>query len=387
MPDYNEFLENTKCPYCGEEQEFSFQAYLGAGDMNVFSIGDEIVSGQSHEEGQEPDGGVDVPPPHFWGYGLDNCCHCSKEVWAKIFIAKNIFDHLHIVAEPEDPEAFGFWGPDLMSCDYLPENLPDLLSRERWRQIPPGHFMMGGQTLANLSEPVHKVTIKPGFWMATFPIINGEFQRFIEDGGYRTDHFWSPAGLKWRNECHIIGPRKYDGFDGPFQPVVGVSWFEGEAFTKWLTHKMAAVSWAKGLEASLPTEAQWEYAARGKNSYVYPWGNEKQGIDFANVGLRIGKTTNVGAYPETEHGLIDMAGNVRELCYDGWQKNAYRDRVDGAVNPVVMPETTSDRALRGDCFDSFGVLPAASRSWCESTERRPYIGFRPCLIDKKPLLG
>lgn len=98
------------------------------------------------------------------------------------------------------------------------------------------------------------------------------------------------------------------------RPVIFVSWDDASAYCQWLSQKT-------GLRFNLPTEAQWEKAARGNDQRKYPWGNQEPDKNLANFGFDIDKTTPVDSYPAgaSPFGLLDMAGNVWEWCSDWYE--------------------------------------------------------------------
>jgi formylglycine-generating enzyme required for sulfatase activity len=131
---------------------------------------------------------------------------------------------------------------------------------------------------------------------------------FIEDGGYEKKQYWSRGGWQWLEGDEARLPRYWRDArrNCPNQPVVGITYWEAEAFC----------AWAGGR---LPGEREWESAARGPEGYMYPWGNDWQdGIcNSAEAGLEV--TTPVGLFPKSRSnafGLEDMAGNVWQWCSD-----------------------------------------------------------------------
>jgi formylglycine-generating enzyme required for sulfatase activity len=151
--------------------------------------------------------------------------------------------------------------------------------------IPAGKFLMGTsdselKEIAKLDEdknyqewikrelPQHEVTLS-AYAIGRYPVTNAEFKRFIDDNGYTMQNYWTDAGWKQKESESWTKPRYWDDaqWNDPAQPVVGVSWYEAAAYCKWLSKKT-------GKPYRLPTEAEWEFAARGKEGYRYPWGNQ-----------------------------------------------------------------------------------------------------------------
>jgi len=217
--------------------------------------------------------------------------------------------------------------------------------------VPNGCFMMGSDPAKDSQarpdeQPQHKVCLTHDYWIDQYDVTNAAFDAFVKAGGYSTDAFWSSDGLAWKQSNKISGPdttcTQYSS--EPQQPRVCVSWYEAEAYAKWRTQTAK-----DGTNYQLPTEAEWEYAARGPQSFIYPWGD---GWDSskANVENTIGKTSLVNQYPAGKSwvGAYDMAGNV-------WQWTA--DWYDAKYNstPQSDPPGASSgqyRVLRGGSWRS-----------------------------------
>ena len=135
-------------------------------------------------------------------------------------------------------------------------------------------------------------------------------------------------------------------FDLPNHPVVDVSWYEAVAFCNWLTERLReAGAMQPEQRIQLPTEAQWEKAARSTDGRRYPWGAEIT-PDYANYrNTGIGTTTAVGIFPkgESPYGVLDMSGNVWEWCLTKWRKN-YREQADDDLEGDVV------RVVRGGSY-------------------------------------
>ncbi|MGD9100777.1 MAG: SUMF1/EgtB/PvdO family nonheme iron enzyme, partial [Anaerolineae bacterium] len=270
---------------------------------------------------------------------------------------------------------------------------PDIL----WCPVPGGPFTMGSpdDSLAwpgTKETPQHSVELPP-FLISRYPITNAQFQTFVDDpDGYSNSAWWTRAGIEWRGDRGE--PEKYGGaFDLPNHPVVGVTWYEAVAYCKWANEQIGKLAneqmenldlrsaaeggWrilvngeSKGVEAlgdkafgslvdvirhsslvlRLPTEAEWEKAARGDDGRVYPWGNDFD-PDKCNAGeTGIGTTSAVGLFPDgaSPCGALDLSGNVLEWCATRWQEEYPLPRVDEWSDDYLSG--TSPRVWRGGAF-------------------------------------
>jgi len=156
----------------------------------------------------------------------------------------------------------------------------------------------------------------------------------------------------------------------PNHPVVGVSWFEALAYCNWLGE-------ITGRSCRLPTEAEWEKAARGTDGRIYPWGSE-WAEDRANTSeAGVGRTTAVGAFPAgaSTYGILDMSGNVWEWCSSvGYAEAAYPYRADDGREDL---ERDVVRALRGGSwYDSRRYARCAVRYYDDPDDFDGSVGFR-----------
>jgi eukaryotic-like serine/threonine-protein kinase len=176
--------------------------------------------------------------------------------------------------------------------------------------VPQGSFLMGSDDGEEDERPVREVVLD-GFWLDRTEMTNAQYQRCVNAG-----------------ECV------------PYQPVVGVSWFDAEAYC----------TWAGGR---LPTEAEWEYAARGPDNPTYPWGNTAVSCELAHYGsCQPRRTVEVGSFSpagDSWVGAVDMAGNVWEWVADWYASDYYQN---GATNNPTGPETGNSKVLRGGSWDS-----------------------------------
>jgi formylglycine-generating enzyme required for sulfatase activity len=224
--------------------------------------------------------------------------------------------------------------------------------------------------------PQHELDL-PAFRIGKYPITNLQYDAFVRDGGYteRWRRCWTTAG--WQRKEDRTGPEKYGGvFDLPNHPVVMVSWYEAFAFCNWLGEKL-------NLKVALPTEAQWEKAARGPSPTRgggvgvgvrrYPWGNEIT-PDHANYGeTGIGTTSAAGIFSKgvSPYGTLDMSGNVWEwtLSLD----RPYPYLPDDGRN---APEAEGARVVRGGSwYDLQGGARCAFRSGASPTSSTRTSGF------------
>jgi formylglycine-generating enzyme required for sulfatase activity len=151
--------------------------------------------------------------------------------------------------------------------------------------------------------------LKSDLWLTRYPITNSQFAEFIAQGGYQQSDLWSPhGGQEWLTKTKSTAPAFWHDvkWNAPNKPVVGVSWYEADAFARWVGGR-------------LPTGWEWEAAARGPQGWKYPWGDDwYPGIcNSSEAGLET--TSPVGLFPKSstpETELHDMAGNVIEWCND-----------------------------------------------------------------------
>ena len=213
--------------------------------------------------------------------------------------------------------------------------------------VPAGDFLMGStdtdQYASGNEKPQHTVYLD-AYWIDQTEVTNTMFGYFVAATGYRTtaeeegwgyaydpDYRWGTNGVSGANWMHPSGPSS-DLVGKDDHPVVQVTWEDAVAYCNWAGRQ-------------LPTEAQWEKAARGTDGRLYPWGNESP--DFNRVNRRGGGTTVVGNYPAgaSPYGALDMAGNVWELTSD-WYDAAYYSSQTDWRNPAG-PTSGEYRVERG----------------------------------------
>jgi len=250
-----------------------------------------------------------------------------------------------------------------------------------WIQLPAGSFQMG--------DPPYEASIKQPFAMARYPVTNRQYRRFIEAGGYGERAYWTQEeGWRYKEEQGWQEPRYWRDatWNRDNQPVVGVSWWEALAFCNWLTGRLRAERLLNAeQQVALPTEAEWERAARHTDGRAYPWGDWRHDA-MANHKQLVNRTTAVGIFPEnrSHDGLLDMSGNVREWCQTRWDdENDQKYPLpytaeDGRENLAGGPNLF--RVLRGGSwYDNPDALRCAARSGSLQYDRYDHRGFRVCV--------
>ncbi|MGH9895839.1 MAG: formylglycine-generating enzyme family protein [bacterium] len=218
--------------------------------------------------------------------------------------------------------------------------------------IPEGYFLMGSDHGQENEMPVHKVWVDR-FAIGRFPITNREYRIFIEEETRAiVPPFWSDAM-----------------FSHPDQPVVGVSWEDAAAYCDWLSEKI-------GGKFRLPTEAEWERAARGgKEGRLYPWGDEAPWErPYLGYDPKTGGPERVGLNEPNGFGLYDMSEGVHEWCSDYYDANYY------SCSPERNPQGPASgrrRASRGGSWrHRIKFSRCAARSSLPPNFRYADYGFR-----------
>ena len=213
--------------------------------------------------------------------------------------------------------------------------------------VPAGKFLMGStdddQLADNNEKPQHVVELD-AFWIDQTEVTNAQYQQCVDAG-----------------QCEASGFADASDYNAANQPVVGVSWHQANDYATWVGGR-------------LPTEAEWEYACRGQNGLIYPWGNDFDGSKGSFRGEDDGYdgTAPVGSFPQGESwvGVLDMAGNVWEWTadwYEAYPESDYQSGLDGEKL----------RVLRGGSWIIYRVdARCAARVRFNSINRNNYIGLR-----------
>ena len=255
------------------------------------------------------------------------------------------------------------------------QELPDI----DWVEVPAGPFQMGSagdDELADAHEkPQHELDL-PRFWIARYPVTHAQFRPFVEARGYRDEQWWGEHGWAWRDgrdsdlgklipeehrsawrDHYALRPaeKRHQPFwwrdrrlGLPTRPVVGVCWYEVMAFARWLAAQQGTDlpgGTPAGYVVRLPSEAEWEKAARGSDPRRWPWGDAFREDACNHRGLELGETSVVGLFGEGgAFGARDMAGNVWEWTTSAWGEMPLEaprfgypyDPSDGREDPALL---------------------------------------------------
>jgi len=245
--------------------------------------------------------------------------------------------------------------------------LPTICSGKEWVDpatglvfvaIQGGCFEMGDES----EKPIHEVCVD-GFWLSKYEVSNKEWRYYMPN--------------------HNSGQYKGHALNGDAQPVVMVSWDDAKAYAKWLSQKSKA-----GFR--LPTEAEWEFAARAGSQLVHYWKEKNDSICASeNVSDKSAKsyhmksfncddghaaTSPVGSFSANSWGIYDMLGNVREWCEDGheYSHKAYANH--SRNNPVI--KEGEYKVIRGGSYQDTGAIRATCRDGYHRDLKQNAVGFR-----------
>jgi gamma-glutamyl hercynylcysteine S-oxide synthase len=273
-------------------------------------------------------------------------------------------------------------GPQALSA---PDPAPALFTGPAEVLVPGGPFTMGTSSepwALDNERPAHPREVA-AFHLDTVPVTNGAYQAFIEDGGYDEERWWDPAGwahvrrgglrapLFWRRDGRQWLRRRFGVTEvvPEQEPVMHVCWYEADAYARWAGRR-------------LPTEAEWEKAARHDpatgRATRYPWGDVEPGPDHANLGQRHLRPAPAGSYPAgaSPLGVRQLIGDVWEWTssdfrpYPGFRAFPYRE-----YSEVFFG--SEHKVLRGGSFAVDAVAGRSTfRNWDYPIRRQIFAGFR-----------
>lgn len=219
--------------------------------------------------------------------------------------------------------------------------------------VPEGTFIMGSDDhdAGEDEKPVRNVRLD-AFWIDKYEVTNGQYERCVAAGVCTM-----PSETKSAKQDSYYGNVEFEN-----HPVIYVNWHQAQIYCQW-------------VGGDLPTEAQWEKAARGEDGNKYPWGNESPNSSYANYDNNEGDTTAVGTYSggRSVYGAMDMAGNVWE-----WVRDWYQNKYDAheTDNPTG-PSGGTYRVLRGGSwYDISRNIRSSLRYYYYPSSTYDLIGFR-----------
>lgn len=344
----------------------------------------------------------DLSPGQQWELEIDkaikNCdmfvaCLSTKSVSKRGFVQSELKKALTVLETIPEDEVF------LIPVRLEPCDVPQRLARFQWSdyfsdkgstdllravyrylakdillainpelvRIEAGEFSMGSDTSLNKhsrdeEQPTHKVFMSE-FFIGRYPVTNLEYQSFLIETRREYSEYKSPA--HWRG---IRYPKEKEQ-----HPVVNVSWIDADNYCRWLAVKT-------GKPYRLPTEAEWEKAARGEKGYLYPWGNKWNSRLCNNKEMGLMDTTPIGRFSpkgDSPYGVTDMVGNIWEWCEDWYDENEYKFRQGSSIINPQGPRRGTRRVLRGGSFiDDPELNNCTYRAWSAPAKSTHYYGFR-----------
>ncbi|MBI1879105.1 MAG: formylglycine-generating enzyme family protein [Chloroflexi bacterium] len=287
--------------------------------------------------------------------GKDEIVRRLLEYAQKMFL----IDQLLILVQERNPALY-----EVYQSYYDRNPRPTKFIEPETVPIPAGPFLMGSLESAEPNElPQHLVDLA-AYRIGKYAVTNAQYAEFVKQAKYP-----APPKGGWFGK---IPPK--DKFD---HPVVSVSWYDARAYCEWLSQQTGRIY-------RLPTEAEWEKAARGTDGRLYPWGNEWNAgrCNCANT-----QTTAVAAYTagQSPYGCYDMIGNVWEWTSTLWGPKWWESKFPYPYQPDdgredLTATSTSHRLFRGGCFDEeIAQLRCSTRRWFAPDHQDKRCGFRVVL--------
>lgn len=267
--------------------------------------------------------------------------------------------------------------------------IPDIV----WCEVPAGPFLMGSDKgtdpmAREKDTPQHIADIPHTYWTAKYPVTYAQYEPFVNGDGYTNRDYWTDAGWEWKGDkTHPEAYWRDPQWHIANHPVIGVTWYESYAYTRWLNAlsqtdlkslmlPSASTELNASYEIRLPTETEWEKAARGIDGRIYPYGNTFDPSRGNVWETEIRRTSAVGLFHGAEllRGLLDMSGNVWEWCLTLW-RGSYEEQEDNS------PEGSGVRVARGGAYYNDNLHSrAAHRANDEPNIPSDSQGFRVVLV-------
>ena len=242
--------------------------------------------------------------------------------------------------------------------------------------------------VTNESLLLQRKKLLDSFQISIFPVTNQEYRHFIDSNGYSNEAYWEgDEALGWLSNWRKKQEESYKSFrpeywydkryNGANQPVVGITWYEARAYCMWLSEMT-------GDFYRLPTDMEWEIAARGKEGYLFPYGDQFNKIAANSEAFPFGRTTPVGLFYEGKSplGIYDLVGNVWEWTLSNWGTNItkpeYRKVGDNleAYQDIMAGQNVLRIARGGSWYSPEYHVSGVSRHGFSPDQRLNTIGFR-----------
>jgi formylglycine-generating enzyme required for sulfatase activity len=299
-----------------------------------------------------------------------------------------------------------------------------------WVKIPAGSFLIGSSAddpeAYGDEKPQHTLEL-PDYWIGRYPLTNAQFRPFVESDGYENPNYWTAEGWAWRQGAApdfsaiegysdkdfvkrykewVLGRRERSRphwwedsrWGAASRPLVGLAWYEALAYCAWLEERLRRYGEEAGVDLELlqaisggrwrlrlPSEAEWEKAARGVEGRRWPWGNEWQDGLANTKEAELGETNPVGMFPggASPYGLHDMSGNVWEWTRSKWGMDLVKPDFGYPYQAGDGRESLGGPALRvvrgGAWFNSQRYARGAYRYWFIPSLVNFDLGFRMVL--------
>ena len=235
---------------------------------------------------------------------------------------------------------------ELSSLDEQRKQLQEQLNPKEMILISSGDFLQGDEDGSRDEQPQHTVLLN-AFWMDRYPVTNQEYKMFVDVTAHRRPPHWTSGTYPLEQANH---------------PVTNVSWQDAEDYAEWVGKR-------------LPTESEWEKAARGTLGRTYPWGDAFR-KDNVNSTNEYGGTTAIDQFPGggSPYGVMDMCGNVQEWCSDWYYDDYYKT---APVDNPTGPAGGQYRVCRGGFYaeNRMGVR-CSQRHYAPPSTMQDHIGFR-----------
>ena len=282
----------------------------------------------------------------LWKFKTDSRLLTAPALSANTIYILSISGIVYALKAPTPPPTFSIGSVEVSEKDGM-----------KLLFVPAGEFTMGSENGDDNEKPVHVVSLD-AFWIDQTEITNGMYALCVNDGKCVV-----PGSKESITRPTYYGEAQYDNY-----PVIFVDWNRAKTYCEWAGRR-------------LPTEAQWEKAARGTEMFIYPWGDAMPDKNLLNYNDFVGDTTEVGIYPNgaSLYGALDMAGNVWEWVNDWFAPGYYRNSPE--LNPLG-PSTGRTHVLRGGSWNLNDDLVRSTFRGTHPSEPNLGIGFR-CAMDGK----